>query len=310
MPRVPVLFYIRPVVSLYPQQHSLSLGLLPLTHEKLYGDCAIMAQAQEMGKKIGATLWFFLILCMFISVSDGSSSIAGDDFPLKSDLLKIKSDYSEFYLNGNNLFLLGLGIGVNGISANTHLDRNIQNAYSDHVKSSVTDDLSTWAKQPGEGLYTIPALLGGYIFLRDTPVGDWSQRSLRALAVGGPTTLFLQRAIGSDSPTEGGSGWKPFQSVNAVSGHAFVGSVPFITAAQMLDNIGLKIVLYGVSVLPAASRINDNQHYFSQAFLGWYMGLLSCNAVFRTDHNDKETISVYPVPMAGKGLGVIVTKSF
>jgi hypothetical protein len=41
------------VVSLYPQQHSLSLGSLPLTHEKLYGDCAIMTQTQEMGKKTG-----------------------------------------------------------------------------------------------------------------------------------------------------------------------------------------------------------------------------------------------------------------
>jgi hypothetical protein len=269
-----------------------------------------MAQTREMGKKIWATLWLFIILCMFISISDRSSSIAGDDFPLKSDLLKIKGDYSEFYLNGENFLLLGLGIGVNGISANTHLDKNIQNVYSDHVKSHATDDLSTWAKQPGEGLYTIPALLGGYIFVRDTPVGDWSQKSLRALVVGGPTTVFLQYAIGSDSPTEGGSGWKPFQSHNAVSGHAFVGSVPFITAAQMFDNIGLKIALYGVSILPAVSRINDNQHYFSQAFLGWYLGLLSCNTVYRTDHKDKETISVYPVPIAGKGLAVIVTKSF
>lgn len=269
-----------------------------------------MAQKQDEGKKIGVTLWFFLILCIFILVSDGSFSRAEDVFSLKPELLNIKSDYSEFYLNGNNLFLLGLGIGVNGISANTHLDKNIQNDYSNHVKSSATDDLSTWAKQPGEGLYTIPALLGGYIFLRDTPVGDWSQRSLRALAVGGPTTLFLQYAIGSDSPTEGGSEWKPFQSHNAVSGHAFVGSVPFITAAQMFDNIGLKIALYGVSILPAVSRINDNQHYFSQAFLGWYLGFLSCNAVYRTDHKDKETISVYPVPIAGKGLAVIVTKSF
>jgi len=269
-----------------------------------------MAQTQEMGKKTGASLWYFIVLCVFISVSDASSSFAGDDFSLKSELLNIKSDYSKFYLNGNNLLLLGLGISVNGISANTHLDKDIQNSYSDHVKNSATDDLSTWVKQPGEGLYTIPALIGGYIFLRDTPVGDWSERSLRALAVGGPTTLFLQYAIGSESPTEGGSGWKPFQSHNAVSGHAFVGSVPFITAAQMFDNIGLKITLYGVSILPAVSRINDNQHYFSQAFLGWYLGLLSCNAVYRTDHKDKETISVYPLSISGKGLGVIVTKSF
>jgi len=269
-----------------------------------------MAQNQEDGKEIRAALWFSLILCTFILVSDGYLSLAEDSFSLKSELLKVKSDYSEFYLNGNNLLLLGLGIGASGISANTHLDQDIRNTYSNHIKSSATDDLSTWVKQPGDGLYTIPALLGGYIFLRDTPVGDWSQRSLRALAVGGPTIPFLQNAIGSESPQDGGSGWKPFQSHNAVSGHAFVGSVPFITAAQMFDNIGFKVALYGVSILPAVSRINDNQHYFSQAALGWYLGLLSCNAVYRTDHKDKEKISIYPVPMAGKGLAVILTKSF
>ncbi|HYA12840.1 MAG TPA: phosphatase PAP2 family protein, partial [Syntrophales bacterium] len=226
------------------------------------------------------------------------------------ELSKIKSDFGEFYTNSNNLLLIGMGIGISGIFANTHMDRNIQNNYSDHVKSSTTGDIASWVKQPGDGIYTIPALLGGYILLKDTPMGDWSQRSLRALAVGGPTVVFLQYAIGSESPAEGGSGWKPFQSHNAVSGHAFVGSVPFITAAQMFDNVALKSILYGVSVLPALSRINDNQHYFSQAALGWYLGLLSCNAVSRTDNKVKDKISVYPVPMPGNGFAVIITKSF
>lgn len=254
--------------------------------------------------------WFFLILCIVIVVSDCSSSLAEDDLSLESEWLKIKSDYGEFYLKGSNLLMLGTGIGVNGIFANTHLDRNIQNAYSDHIKSSTTDDISEWVKQPGEGLYTVPALLGGYLFFRDTSVGDWSQRSLRALAIGVPSVLSLQYVIGSESPVDGGSGWKPFQSDNAVSGHGFVGSVPFITAAQMIDNIALKSILYGVSILPALSRINDNQHYFSQAALGWYAGLLSCNAVSRTDNKAKEKISIYPVPIAGFGIALIVTRSF
>jgi hypothetical protein len=281
------------------------------TDEESSGGYAIMMQLENLRIRLSVRpFWFFLILCIVIVVSDCSSSIAEDNLSLKSEWLKIKSDYDEFYLNGSNLLMLGTGIGVSGAFGNTHLDRNIQNAYSDHAKSSTTDDISEWVKQPGEGLYTIPALLGGYIFLRDTPVGDWSQRSLRALAVGGPPTLLLQYAIGSESPVDGGSGWKPFQGHNAISGHAFIGSVPFITAAQMIDNIALKSILYGVSMLPAISRINDNQHYFSQAALGWYFGLLSCNAVSRTDNKAKEKISIYPVPMAGQGLAVIVTRSF
>jgi hypothetical protein len=203
-----------------------------------------------------------------------------------------------------------MGIGVTGIFANTQLDRNIQNTYSEHIKNSTTDDISSWVKNPGEALYSVPVLLGSYIFFRDTPVGDWSQRSLRALTVGAPTVLFLQNAIGSESPQEGGSGWKPFQSDHAASGHAFFGSVPFITAAQMSDNIGLKIALYGVSILPALSRINDNKHYFSQAALGWYVGLQSCNAVYRTEGKDSEKISLYLVPLDGNGFAVVMSKGF
>ena len=56
-------------------------------------------------------------------------------------------------------------------------------------------------------------------------------------------------------------------------------SVPFLAAGKMSHNPWAKAAWYGVSVLPALSRVNDDRHYFSQVFLGWYIAWLATNAV-------------------------------
>ncbi len=53
----------------------------------------------------------------------------------------------------------------------------------------------------------------------------------------------------------------------------------FIDAAKMTDNCWLKTGLYACSVLPAWSRINDDAHFPSQAFLGWWMAYCAATAV-------------------------------
>jgi hypothetical protein len=84
---------------------------------------------------------------------------------------------------------------------------------------------------------------------------------------------------GGSRPSEGESYWRPFNGDNGVSGHAFLGGVPFLTAARMTDDPYIKGALYFFSALPALSRINDDKHYASQAFLGWYLAWLSVRAV-------------------------------
>ena len=97
--------------------------------------------------------------------------------------------------------------------------------------------------------------------------------------------LAMQRLSGASRPgeTDHGSHWKPFDDDNGVSGHAFVGAVPFLTIARMSKNSIIKYLFYGLSGLTAWSRVNDNKHYVSQAVLGWYMGWEATDAVFSTD---------------------------
>ena len=213
-------------------------------------------------------------------------------------------------MNPENLMYLGFGIAGAGIFANTSLDREVQDRYNRNVQSSGTDDVSKVLRQPGEVFLTVPLLIGSYAFFSDTPVGDWSQRSLRALAVGGPSTLFLRSAMGGAAPSDGDSDWRPFHDRHGVSGHAFIGAVPFMTAAGMNENLYAKTSLYAISALPALSRINDNAHYFSQAALGWYIAYLSCNAVGKSSVKGGKEFSLYPVLLSNNGFALVGTMTF
>lgn len=120
--------------------------------------------------------------------------------------------------------------------------------------------------------------------------------------------LFLQNAIGASRPKEDDSNWRPFNDNNGVSGHSFMGAVPFITAAKMADNTYLKYFFYLGSMLTGWSRINDNSHYFSQAALGWWMAYLAADCGEKGDAEKKKVV-IAPAPVAD-GVRFTVTLLF
>jgi hypothetical protein len=244
------------------------------------------------------------ILTGMIRVSEGLA--LGDS--LIKDLANIKNDFKNFYLSGDNFLRLGIGIGCAGLFANTSMDGDIQEFYQDNIRSDVTDDLSKILKIPGNIFITPPVLLGTYLLFKDSSTGEWAQKSLRAMAVGAPAGLLLQRVTGASRPSEGDSKWRPFNDANGLSGHAFIGAIPFITAAKMNENPYMKGLLYGLSVLPGLSRINDNEHYFSQTALGWYLALLSCNAVEKTDMKKDTRFAI--VPLSDRGVMITINRTF
>jgi hypothetical protein len=138
---------------------------------------------------------------------------------------------------------------------------------------------------------------------------EWTLKSIRATAVGTPTLLFLAAATGGDRPTEGDSKWRPFENIRGVSGHTYFSVVPIITAAKMSENRYQKAIFYGLSALPALSRINDDKHYFSSVALGWYIAYLSCAVVEKgTDRQEGRVhLQIAPVP---KGIAFAVQKTY
>jgi hypothetical protein len=204
------------------------------------------------------------------------------------------SDHCHYY-RWETLRDLSLAVGGASILANTAMDENFQNWYQDDVRSSGTDNFAEFWKVFGEGQIFIPAFAGlGLVgnLCRHRPLfgaaGDFGDRVTRGYLVGAPPMLLMQFTLGSSRPGEAavGSQWQPFEDTNAVSGHAFMGAVPFITAARMVDRPLIKTGLYVCSTFTAWSRVNDNDHYLSQICLGWWMAYLACRAVDQTEQTN------------------------
>ena len=212
----------------------------------------------------------------------------------------VLQDYKNFY-SGKNLGMMGLGLGAAGIAANTSADREVEEWYQESVRSEFTDDLTEGVKYMGSALVAVPLFAGAAIVGRlmrekaeaGSGIQQWGENSLRSLLVGGPPVLLLQYALGGSRPEEGSSHWKPFQDHHGVSGHSFIGAVPFIVAAKMTRSLYWKVPLYLASALVGFSRINDDKHYLSQVALGWWIAYLSADCVMQTE-SEKRRVLVAP----------------
>ncbi len=227
---------------------------------------------------------------------------------------RIWSDHVNYY-SPESLALLGSGLLVGGAMANTSIDDGIQRHFQSSVRNANSDE---WLeslhanKELGNGLYTLPVFASAWAMGELFPdsellriSGQWGERSIRGFMVGAPPIIVLQQLSGGSRPTEKlhGSHWQPFQDNNGISGHAFMGALPFITAAKMTGDSRLKFVYYAGSTLTPLSRINDNAHYPSQVALGWWMAFLAASAVDATD-NPESRWKFYPYP-TGDGAGVL-----
>ena len=143
--------------------------------------------------------------------------------------------------------------------------------------------------------------------ITDTAIDSWGVNASRAYITGLPAMWAMQFTTGASRPgeTPEGSVWRPFNDGHGVSGHAFVGAVPFLTIAYMNpDNAYIKYPAYLASAAAALSRINDDAHFPSQAVLGWYMAWEAVDAVFDNNQNRK---GFTVTPMVGlDGFGLMV----
>ena len=235
--------------------------------------------------------------------------------PLQTLFADVLADHANYY-SRENLGALAVGIGIAAAMANTKLDASMQNSYLKNLRDIGTDEVSEAVHTPkvlGNAYITLPAFgaaaLAGSCF-DDVPlahgVSEWGSRSLRTFLVGAPPMLAMQAITGGSRPgeTNAGSHWKPFKDTNGVSGHSFMGAVPFISAAKMTDDPFWKTAFYAGSTLAAFSRINDDHHYPSQVMLGWWMAYVAATAVDQTQHNERN-LTILPLPMAD-GIGAAI----
>lgn len=216
----------------------------------------------------------------------------------------LNHDYTHFY-SDRNLQSLGAGFFVFGLVANTALDTHTQNWYQRQVRSETSDQIARVAKLFGEHLYLLPVAFSAGLLPSGSDIGKWGDNATRAYLVGGPAMLLMQLTTGASRPDESdsGSSWHPFNDDNGVSGHAFVGAIPFLTVAQQQHASWLRAMSYAASVATAWSRVNDNKHYFSQAALGWLMAYSAVLAV-KSSNDDlaarEQTSHSYQLPITSR----------
>ena len=249
---------------------------------------------------------------VLLSIPLGQPCLADEVSSISRTLETVQTDFGNFYLDRANLIVLGIGLGGAAIVAHTAIDREIRDKYQENIRSKGTDDAAKIFKVPGTALAAVPVYIGTYgagLLLRNPTMEEWAQKAFRATVVGAPALLFFREATGADRPTEGDSHWRPFRNSHGASGHAFIGSIPFITAAKMSENPYIKGVFYGLSTLPGLSRINDDRHYFSQAALAWYLAYLSSAAVEKGDDRREGKIHVGIIPVS-KGVAFTARKNW
>jgi len=224
---------------------------------------------------------------------------------------KVLEDYRNFY-SCESLVCLTAAFGAGAVMANTGFDTTMQNAWQQSVTPTSVGTFFSDCKPIGEGRYALSifgaAAITG-LLLEGRPsgdiIGEWGSRSLRIFAVGAPPVYVLQMATGASRPSENssaGSNWHFFNDDNGVSGHAFVGAIPFLAAAEMVENPWAKGGLYVCSTFVGFSRMTTDSHYPSQVFLGWYLAWASSMAVNRTEIRfSGMEVSVVPLPTADMG---------
>jgi hypothetical protein len=225
------------------------------------------------------------------------------------DFCLMKEDYWDYY-GMSNLASLAIGVGIAAPLANTSADQSIRDWYQRRIRGETTDEFAQVIEYAGQLWLVLPvgmemaAMMGktDADSMNDGGMQEWSNRSLRAVLVGSPLMVAMYGVLGSSRPDRHDSHWDPFNDFHGVSGHTFMGAVPFLTAAAMTDNIYCKIPLVAGSFLTGWARLNDDKHYFSQALLGWWMACCSVHCVSDTQ-NEHKSYQFGPT-LVGDGPGV------
>jgi hypothetical protein len=222
------------------------------------------------------------------------------------------------YYTWQNAAWIGVGLAVAAPIANTPADQHFRDWYQGRWGNNTgMNSFALNVKNMGEGAYMIPGFLAAgtlSMWLESywpamDPLSEWFGRTLRGWATGAPTLLLMQVTLGAGRPLAGdhGSYWKPFGDSHGASGHAFMGSMPFLTAVEMVDNPWLKGALMGASFMTPWSRIQTDDHYLSQVILGWWFAWRTVKCISLTQQEDRHW-DVFPsvTPDGGAQVNVLL----
>jgi membrane-associated phospholipid phosphatase len=174
------------------------------------------------------------------------------------------------------------------------------------------DDVSTYALEPwGSGLYTIPALgimYGVGAIIKDDKARYTALKGFEAYVFGFVTAQIIKQLTHRHRPYQDNPpnpyAWDgPFMPVSNSSfpsGHStVVFAVATVIATSYNKTIWVPILCYTLAGLTAASRVYQNDHWFSDVFVGSVLGFAIGRTIMK---NHIKKLKILPVSPTGVGV--------
>jgi membrane-associated phospholipid phosphatase len=174
-------------------------------------------------------------------------------------------------------------------------------------RNSTTDRVAWLASFFGDGGYTLPALGAIYLYgyIGDNKLArTTASLALESFLVSGVFVQGIKFITGRHRPSdgEGAHDWDgPSISIfktgtsfpSAESASAF--AVMTVIASQYRDTRWVPPLAYGVATLTALARINQNQHWASDVFLGSAIGYFTAQAIMRLHKKREQKVGFIPI---------------
>jgi len=175
--------------------------------------------------------------------------------------------------------------------------------------------VSTYALEPwGSGLYTLPALgilYGVGAIIKDDKARYTALKGVEAYVFGFVAAQVLKQLTHRHRPYQDDppnpylwdGPFMPISNSSFPSGHStVVFAVATVVATSYHKTIWVPIVCYTLAGLTAASRVYQNDHWFTDAFVGSVLGF----AIGRTIMNNHiKKLKILPVSVTGMGVTLI-----
>jgi hypothetical protein len=163
------------------------------------------------------------------------------------------------------------------------IDELFDEWHRNSVRGDASDAVAHVAKGFGENEIATAAMIYAIAdwALPGTAIGRWGRQCFTATACGLPVLWTWQRVLGGSRPSdekEWGSRFRPFADENTVSGHTFLGAIPFLVGAREIGHPVPAWGLRALSPMTGWSRINDERHYVSQVLLGYGLAFEAARA--------------------------------
>lgn len=149
----------------------------------------------------------------------------------------------------------------------------------------------------GDGVF-LAGLIGGFYVVGElTHVNSLRKTALLSLeswAITSVIVLSLKTAVGRARPQSGKSSgtFHPFSTranyTSFPSGHASSAFAVATTIADQTDNTAVDIAAYGLATLVALSRVHDDKHWVSDAFIGSAIGYFVAKKVASLNRPPKQ----------------------